>query len=149
MIDLYKIGNYPGAGKRLGEAVTERVRRIESQMTDTLPSPRFIPYVQVHEFEALVFVELDFLPEQFPDGEAEGAPERLRSSIGSMEPEEIDDGEQTAPSKRIIREVPLYAQLKSIAGPNITSAIGLPDLRRACPHFDEWVRKLEQLSRDE
>ena len=66
-----------------------------------------------------------------------------------MMPEEIDDGEQTAPSKRIIREVPLYAKLKPIAGPNITSAIGLPELRRACPHFDGWVRKLEQLSQEQ
>ena len=65
MIDLYKIGNYPGAGKRLGEDVIERVRRIESLMTETLPNPRFIPYVQVHEFEALVFVDLDRLPEHF------------------------------------------------------------------------------------
>ena len=146
MIDLYKIGNYPGADKVPGEAVMERVRRIEDGMAENLPNSRFIPYVQVHEFEAFVFVDLERLREQFPDGEADGAARRLRLSIGSLAPEEVDDGEQTAPSKRIISEVPAYAGLKSIAGPAIAFGIGLPSLRNACPHFDEWVGKLEQLS---
>ncbi len=145
MIDLYKIGNYPGAEKIPGEAVIERVRRIEDGMAANLPNPRFIPYVQIHEFEALVLVDLERISEQFPDGDAEGAAERLRLSIGSLTPEEVDDGEQTAPSKRLIREVPAYAGLKSIAGPAIALKIGLPKLRNACPHFDEWVGKLEQL----
>lgn len=149
MIDLYKIGIYPGADKVAGEEVLTRVHRIETEMMKGLPNPNFIPYIQLHEFEALVFVDLDRLPEQFPDGEANGAPERLRRSIGNRVPEEVNDGEHTAPSKRIIREVPAYKNLKSIAGPAIARAIGLLDLRRACPHFDEWVDKLEKLADDE
>jgi hypothetical protein len=148
MIDLYKIGDYPGAEKMPGEAVMDRVYRIEAGMAASLPNTRFIPYVQVHEFEALLLVDLDRLCEQFPDGEAEGAAERLRSSIGSLTPEEIDDGEQTAPSKRIIQEVPAYSGLKPIAGPAIALAIGLPNLRKACPHFNEWVSRLENLQTD-
>ena len=146
MIDLYKIGNYPGANKVPGEEVITRVRRIEARMMEGLPNPNFIPYIQVHEFEALVFVDLNRLPEQFPDGEANGAPERLRQSIGGLAPEDINDGEHTAPSKRIIREIPPYKNLKSIAGPAIALAIGLMDLRRACPHFAEWIDKLEKLA---
>lgn len=149
MIDLYQIGKYPGAQKVPGESVMDRVNRIESQMAEGLPNPRFIPYVQVHEFEALVFVGLDRLVNQFPDGEADGAAERLMAEIGSISPEEIDDGEQTAPSKRLIREVPAYHSLKSVAGPLITAEIGVPNLRDACPHFNEWVSKLEKLSDDE
>lgn len=149
MIDLYKIGDYPGADKEPGESVMDRVNRIESGMAENLPNPRFIPYCQVHEFEALVFVDLDRLVKQFPDGEADGAAERLTAEIGSLSPEEIDDGEQTAPSKRLIREVPTYHSLKSIAGPLIAAEIGLTNLRDACPHFNEWVSTLENLSKEE
>jgi Domain of unknown function (DUF4276) len=146
MIDLYRIGDYPGADRVAGEDLLDRVRRIETRMGEILPNPRFIPYIQVHEFEALVFVDLDRLPEQFPDGEADGAPERLRLSVGNYGPEEINDGDETAPSKRIIREVPSYKPLKSIAGPAIALSIGLLHLRRACPHFNDWITGLEQLS---
>jgi len=146
MIDLYKIGKYPGTEKMLGESVINRVRRIESGMAEGLPNPRFIPYVQVHEFEALVFVDLDRLANQFPDGEADGAAQRLKIEIVDLSPEEINDGEQTAPSKRLIREVPTYRSLKSVAGPLIAAEVGLANLRASCPHFGEWVSKLEMLS---
>lgn len=145
MLDLYQIGDYPGAGKRPGELVAERVIRIEAEMARGLPSPRFIPYVQVHEFETLVLVDLDLLPTQFPDGEADAAPEVLRRSIGALAPEDVDDGDQTAPSKRLIRAIPGYAALKEVAGPNIAAKIGLPRLRQACPHFNAWVTRLEHL----
>jgi hypothetical protein len=148
MIDLYKIGRYPEAARQEQESVHDRVRRIESNMAFDLPNPRFIPYVQLHEFEALVLVDCSYLPEHFPDGEADRAPAILRKSIGETEPELIDDGEQTAPSKRIISAVKAYDNLKSTVGPDIARAIGLPRLRAACPHFGEWLAKLEGLSAD-
>ena len=148
MIDLYKIGQFPEAEKKAGETIQDRVRRIEDLMKEELPNPRFIPYIQVHEFEGLVFVDLDLLPRVFPDGEAIGAAKKLRRDIGNLSPEEIDDGEQTAPSKRLIRAIPAYKKRKAQAGPILTAQIGLPRLRADCPHFDEWVSRLEQLSQD-
>ena len=146
MIDLYALPEFPGAEKVHGESVMQRVSRIESGMAEALPNPRFIPYVQVHEFEALVFVDLDALPREFPDGEAAGAPDRLRSQIGAMTPEEINDGGDTAPSKRLIGEVSAYRYLKPIAGPAVAGRIGIAKLRAACPHFDWWVTRLEALA---
>lgn len=93
-----------------------------------------------------MFVDLDQLPAAFPDGEADGAPERLRRALGDLAPEDIDDGPQTAPSKRLIREIGAYAAQKPLAGPLIAARIGLPRLRGACPHLDEWIRKLEVLA---
>ena len=61
-------------------------------------------------------------------------------------PELIDDGKSTAPSKRIIKEIPAYEKRKSSVGPLVTARIGLLRLRQACPHFDEWLKKLEALS---
>ena len=146
MIDLYGLAQYPGVEKEADEAVVDRVARIESSMSRALPNERFIPYIQVHEFEALVFVDLDVLPSQFPDGEAAGAAGRLRQQVGAIAPEDINDAPLTAPSKRLTREIPSYRHLKSIVGPAITARIGLSRLRNACPHFDAWITRLERMA---
>jgi len=148
MIDLYGLGDYPGVEPRGGENARERVARIEREMAEELPSPRFLPYVQLHEFESLVLADVDRIPAEFPDGEADHAPEQLRASIGDIEPELVDDGHDSAPSKRIIAVVPAYAPLKAVAGPAIARAIGLPALRLCCPHFGEWLARLESLAED-
>lgn len=144
LLDLYALPDYPGDSKAQGERGALRAERIESAMAAALPSSQFIPYVQVHEFEALVFVDLDELPRAFPDGEADGAPAVLRRDLGDLRPEEINDHPETAPSKRLLRAVPAYK--KPIAGPQIVARIGLPRLRAACPHFSGWVAKLEKLA---
>jgi hypothetical protein len=58
--------------------------------------------------------------------------------------EEINNGETTAPSKRLQR---LYASYdKILFGPLIVQRVGLDVLRQECPHFHAWVSKLEALS---
>ena len=59
--------------------------------------------------------------------------------------EHINDGEQTAPSKRIIRVLPAYEGRKTTAGPDIAEVIGLVKLREKCPHFDNWLKAIERL----
>jgi hypothetical protein len=63
-----------------------------------------------------------------------------------MEPEEIDEGPTTAPSKRIINHVSIYDRLKVRVGATAAAAIGLPGLRVKCPHFNERVSKLDMLA---
>ncbi|MGE3173422.1 MAG: DUF4276 family protein [Planctomycetota bacterium] len=146
MFDLYALPkDYPDRGSVDGESGVQRALRVEAGMKRELNNPRFLPYVQVHEFEALVFVEVDRLRDQYPDGEADAAVQLLRSSVGNLAPEDIDDGPQTAPSKRIERVLPQYAYAKSINGPQVAAAIGMNRLRKACPHFNEWITRLERL----
>lgn len=144
LLDLYALPDYPGDAKTQGNKGALRAAGIEAAMAAALPSSRFIPYVQVHEFEALVFVDLDELRSVFPDGEAEEAPAALRRDLGSLAPEEINDRPETAPSKRLLRAVPAYK--KPIDGPQIAARIGIPRLRAACPHFNGWLEKLEKLA---
>lgn len=146
MIDLYKIGDFPEAAKRGAESGLERVRRIERAMAQEMGSGQFVPYIQLHEFEALVLVDVAEIPAQFPDGEADTGLVTLHKSIAGQRPEEIDDGKETAPSKRIIRAIPRYAHRKATAGPSIAGAIGLERLRAACPHFGDWLSRLEKLA---
>ena len=60
-------------------------------------------------------------------------------------PELIDDGQSTAPSKRIIAEFPDYEGAKSAVGPQVAELIGLETIRAACPHFSKWLTVLENL----
>lgn len=60
-----------------------------------------------------------------------------------IEPENINDNPQTAPSKRILNALPEYD--KVIHGTSIATEIGLSTIRQSCPHFDAWLVKLEQL----
>ena len=146
MIDLYGLREFPASERIPGETPLARVQRIEDAMRQSLPSPLFIPYIQLHEFEALVFADLDLLPTQFPDGEADAAPARLREGIGTLGPEDVDDGPDSSPSKRLMKSVLGYDALKAVAGPEIAARIGVPRLRASCPHFGAWVGRLERLA---
>ena len=54
---------------------------------------------------------------------------------GFDSPELIDDGDVSAPSKRIIGEIREYEYWKASAGPIVADEIGLDTLRIRCKHF--------------
>src|SRR6185437_11826955 len=56
-------------------------------------------------------------------------------------PELVNDGVDTAPSKRIMSAYPQYA--KTIDGPLVIAEAGLDAIRSTCPHADDWLRELE------
>jgi hypothetical protein len=104
---------------------------------------RLLPFVQVHEFEALLFSDLG-ATEAFTSDQLDAAAfARLRRDVAGLAPEEVNDGPETAPSKRLLKFVPGYR--KVAFGPLIAAAIGLPRLREACPRFGAWVSWLESL----
>ena len=69
----------------------------------------------------------------------------LQREVGNLATEEINEGAHTAPSKRIIRHLPAYERSKVRVGAPAAAAIGLPALRAKCPHFDDWLTRLEKL----
>ena len=62
-------------------------------------------------------------------------------TAGYSTPEDIDDGPMTAPSKRL-RDV-FAAYQKPLHGPLAVSAIGIDRIRAVCPHFHQWLGRLE------
>ena len=117
---------------------------MEAAISANINHNRFIPYVQLHEFETFLMVDPDRLLELFVDRRT--GINKLKGEIEGNQPELINDSPRTAPSKRIIKFIPEYKGLKSSAGPLIAEDIGLTRLREACPHFNEWVTKLENLA---
>ncbi len=120
-----------------------KIQELETAIAKDIDHPSFIPYVQLHEFETLLMVEPDRLLVLFPD--AQKGILNLKQEIGSKNPEEINESPKTAPSKRIIKFIPEYEFQKAEVGPMITEDIGLNALRQRCPHFSEWITKLENI----
>lgn len=104
---------------------------------------RFIPYVQMYEFEGLLFSD----PQKFAHGiDQPSLAQRLLNIRNSFAtPEDINDSPQTAPSKRIKSLVPGYQ--KPIMGLIGIKELGLEVIRRECTLFNGWLQALEQLSK--
>jgi hypothetical protein len=115
--------------------------QIQQALIEHVNHPKFIPYIQLHEFEALLLSEPEKIGEYY-NRNVKGLIQ-LCSSLRS--PEEINHGRETAPSKRIIRVIEEYEDEKPIAGPVISEQIGLRLMREKCPHFRQWVTALENL----
>jgi hypothetical protein len=147
MLDLYGLpADFPGLPDvvRLQDPYA-RVLHVENALAAAIDDSRLIPYIQLHEFEALLFSDPAKFDWHFIEHEA--GIERLVEIAGEFEnPELIDDGALTAPSKRIIQHIPEYKYQKSTAGPVIAGRIGIPTMRARCPHFSEWVARLEELN---
>ena len=120
-----------------------RVQELEKAMFDKHGHPRFIPYVQLHEFETLLLVDPDRLKVMYPDRKI--YIDRLKSEIIHKNVELINDGAKTAPSKRIVAAIPDHEGQKSTVGSIVVQDIGIDMLKQKCQHFNEWILKLEKL----
>ncbi|MDE0465105.1 MAG: DUF4276 family protein [Caldilineaceae bacterium] len=147
MFDLYGLkADFPGYNTAATKADPyQRVRALEAALGHDISDWRFIPYIQLHEFEALILTDPRQLASQF-DNCDEGIA-RLETMVSRFtSPEHVNDNTDTAPSKRIIREIPEYQGRKASAGPIVTAKIGLSTLRSKCAHFAQWLDKLESLA---
>lgn len=101
----------------------------------------FIPYVQMYEFEALLFSDAEGFAKGIDHPELAEKFQHIRDNFSS--PEEINDSPITAPSKRVLELVEGYE--KPLHGSLAASEIGLERIRRECSLFDEWLKRLEDL----
>lgn len=140
LVDFY--GFRKKGDATVGE-LEERIReRVASRARSARRARGVFPYIQRHEFEALLFSDVSCFGEV--DGASEGVVESLRRvRAGFSTPEDIDDGRDTAPSKRILAALPDYRRVDD--GRKVALKIGLPTMRTECPRFDAWIRRLESL----
>jgi hypothetical protein len=103
---------------------------------------RFIAHIQPHEFEALLFADVDRLLELRSTWQAQGDALR-KARLDARSPEHVNDGKLTHPSARLARLQPRYAKVQD--GPLLASAIGLDRIRAECAHFRSWLERLEAL----
>ena len=114
---------------------------ISQQMGASFNPDRFVPYVMMHEFEAMLFSDCERF--SLGIGRPELAPSFQEVRDGFASPEEIDDSPSTAPSKRIQNLMPGYQ--KPLLGNLAVLEIGIDAIRAECTHFLEWLERLEEL----
>jgi len=104
---------------------------------------RFVlPYVQMHEFEGLLFSDTQAF-ESVLDAWNDHRRKALESVAKAFaSPEDINNSRETAPSKRIER-IFEGAYSKTEHGPLIAESIGIEAIRAKCMAFSEWVGKLQ------
>jgi len=117
-------------------------------MSNSLDRPRsFIPYVQVYEFEALLFAAPATVAAFLEDEALEEALSATVESCGGAE--QINDNPESAPSSRLtalFRDQLGERYDKTFHGPLLALEIGLPAIRAACPRFGAWLTRLERLA---
>jgi hypothetical protein len=122
--------------------VRERIEILENSMLEEIDSNlryRFIPYVQLHEFEALLFNNIEVFDDMFEFEQYDRA-ELLNVFNEFPDPEMIDQGTETSPSHRLIKIIPAYR--KVIQGNAIAEKIGIEQIRQKNKHFNDWIEQL-------
>jgi len=147
-IDYYAIpSKFPGYDeKTIFSTQIEKVVFLENMLFESLGSPRnFIPYIQLHEFESLLFADENGFNSNI-SAKDPNLPKLHRIINSFPNPEDIDEGRDTAPSKRILKYYPGYDKVTE--GNLILLNIGIERLLEKCPHFRSWVEKLEHLGKE-
>lgn len=122
----------------------EKIVFLENAMQEDIGDFRFIPYIQLYEFEALILSNPKNLEYEYFDREDEIAALQKQLEQHGNNAELINEGKHTAPSKRILKLIPEYDKVS--IGAALAGMEGIDNLKQNCRHFGDWVEKLEQLS---
>ncbi len=112
--------------------------KIKSHVHESVKN-KLIPYIQMYEFEGLLFSCPDSMQSQLGEAGVSLWAKNILNKFNNN-PEAINNSFETAPSKRLAKKV---SYRKMVHGPNIAEEIGIEKIRSLCPGFDEWLTKLE------
>lgn len=141
-IDFFRCPELPNADSYVNiPDHCERVKQMENVIKDDINDRRFIPYIQLHEFEALLFSSNNGFKEYFTEKEIK----KLNKIIEEFEnPEDINSNPESAPSKRLMKIVDNYD--KVLFGNVIALEIGIDTILAKCPRFKTWVENLIKMA---
>ena len=147
MLDFYRLpSDFPGFKQFDTLPHSRQVEAIENQMkidieqTQNRQFDNFIPYIQLHEFEALIFSSIAGIDALFERSEVDYR--GLQDVIDKHpNPEDINNGPDTAPSARLKKLIRGYD--KVVYGVNIIQETGIDTVLSMCPRFKEWIEKIK------
>ena len=152
LVDYYGLdASWPGRVEaRSARANADKASIVETAVAaaiatgiENLDPKRFIPFVTMHEFEALLFSDPALLSNSIGRSDLAPAFQAIRDQFPSLE--DINDDYNICPSRRILALVPSYQ--KRVDGLRVAANLGLATFRRECPHFNGWLTRLEQFPR--
>ena len=154
MVDYYALpagaDGWPVRDEAICLAPENRARHVENAihsdfcnfMDDAFDNCRFVPYVTMHEFEALLFSDCSIFADCAGRPEVAITLAGIRSDYDT--PEHINDSPETAPSKRVAEIIPEYQ--KVFIGALAAASIGVEAIVAECPGFGRWIDNLISLA---
>lgn len=151
-IDYYGIQskhNFPNWDKALNEQDKyTRLKLLEEGMLDDIDPrnnkrERFIPFLILHEFEGLLFNDIQAFRNLIPSTDFIDFRILEQIVIDFPNPELINDTPESSPSHRLKKLIKGYN--KVVYGAILAREIGLPNIRAKSPKFNEWILRLESL----
>ena len=148
LIDFYRIKDsyqFPGweEAKSLVDS-QDKMNGLFQDMLNDMPEElmnRFVPYIQLHEFEGLLFSDISAFRNNFMPAECDF--DAIQSAIDEFEnPEDINNKPETAPSSRLMSAVAGYD--KVLYGTILAEETGLGTIRSKCPLFNSWIERIEE-----
>ena len=132
MFDLYGLPkDTPGIGEY------EDITQFEDRIASEIGCDRLIVNLIRHEFEALLFSDVNEFRSRFTDS----AYHKLKTIRDKYDtPEDIDSFPSTSPSKRIYEIIPEFK--KTLDGIDIAKGIGIDKMMAECPHFRSWIERI-------
>ena len=145
MIDYYKLPtDFPGYKDMPNADFYGKVSYLEEKFKEDINNTRFVPYIQVHEFEAYLFSSSEGFNKVFLNKNKNKELEKVNNIINQFNnPEAINEGSETAPSKRLSHIFKEYK--KTLHGISIAKHLGLETIRKSCSHFNNWLKILESI----
>ena len=141
---LYQKYNFPSWVH--GEKIVDKNNRmdfLENAMKEDIIDTcrrRFIPYLQLHEFEGLLFNHIQLFYDQVPKAELVGIAELKKTFDDYENPEMINNNRETSPSHRLKRIIKGYN--KPLYGHYFAEAIGIEQIRAKSPRFNQWIKRI-------
>lgn len=132
---------YGFKGKSPNETKASLELRIYEAIIEEEIKRKIFPYIQMHEFEGLLFSSPDAIAYELQDKSLVSWASQILQKFENQ-PEKINDSAETAPSRRLGK----FNYRKTTHGPNIAQLIGLENIRAMCPGFNEWMTHLERLN---
>lgn len=149
LVDYYGVKEWPGLETLSSNLIPSQIaahlnaaamQRVIAEFEIYQPERRFIPYIAMYEFEALLFSNSKILAAELAVEPA--LIERIISQC--REPEAINNGRTTAPSKRLDKlSDGKFAKITK--GIPIAQSIGIDKMREQCPIFNLWIEQFESL----
>lgn len=137
-VDFFRCPKLPGNEKY--EPLSDhqhKVAEMEKCIAEDINDIRFIPYIQIHEFESLLYSSNKGFEEFFSPAE-----QKMTQKIidAYPNPEDINSSPEKAPSKRLLSIKTDYN--KVVDGNLIAIEVGMDTILAKCPRFRSWINQL-------
>lgn len=144
MFDYYSLpDDFPGYSTLPSTNCYKIVDHLENSFSSDIGDSRFIPYLQLHEFETLLFSDPQLIANTIGVND-HIKDQLLRIKNSFVNPELINNNPATCPHRRIESHIPEYD--KPLYGAMVAVEIGLKLILKECNHFKQWIDKLEALA---